>query len=199
MVERILMKRNKYGIIGHSQIELVDALKCNPKLVIDNIYCTNPESYNKSIDDLYLEFKKLQDWNEINDTVPIDAYHAKNQKNWKMPDEYKSFDIESWLCNQCTTHEQLDRVEEELISYNKFNLVSLLKYLKYLVDTIKSNNVILGVGRGSSCASYCLYLIGVHRVDSIKYKLNINEFLRKEPMIINIDEGEQDGKDYINS
>ena len=35
-----------------------------------------------------------------------------------------------------------------------------------------------GVGRGSSVASYILYLIGVHRIDSIKYNLDWKEFLR---------------------
>jgi DNA polymerase III alpha subunit len=50
--------------------------------------------------------------------------------------------------------------------------------MKYLVDTLRKNNVVWGVGRGSSVASYILYLIGVHKVDSIKYNLDINEFLK---------------------
>jgi DNA polymerase III alpha subunit len=35
-----------------------------------------------------------------------------------------------------------------------------------------------GVGRGSSVASYVLFLIGVHRIDSMKYNLDYKEFLR---------------------
>jgi len=57
-------------------------------------------------------------------------------------------------------------------------LFNLLRYLKYLVDTMKSNNIIWGVGRGSSVASYVLYLLGVHRVDSMYYDLDPTEFLR---------------------
>jgi DNA polymerase III alpha subunit len=38
--------------------------------------------------------------------------------------------------------------------------------------------VLWGVGRGSSVASYCLYILGVHKVDSIKYELDIHEFLK---------------------
>jgi DNA polymerase III alpha subunit len=53
-----------------------------------------------------------------------------------------------------------------------------LRYLKYLVDTLKSNNMIWGVGRGSSVASYVLYLLGVHRIDSMFYDLDAREFLR---------------------
>jgi len=50
--------------------------------------------------------------------------------------------------------------------------------LKYLVDVMKENHVIWGVGRGSSVASYVLYLLGVHRIDSIYYELDPAEFLR---------------------
>ena len=57
-------------------------------------------------------------------------------------------------------------------------MLDLLFYLKYLVDTMRGNSIVWGVGRGSSVASYVLYLLGVHKVDSIKYDLDINEFLR---------------------
>jgi DNA polymerase III alpha subunit len=43
---------------------------------------------------------------------------------------------------------------------------------------MRSNNIVWGVGRGSSVASYVLYLLGVHKVDSIKYGLDIREFLK---------------------
>ncbi len=43
---------------------------------------------------------------------------------------------------------------------------------------MRDNEVIWGVGRGSSVASYVLYLIGIHKVDSMYYDLPINEFLR---------------------
>jgi DNA polymerase III alpha subunit len=54
----------------------------------------------------------------------------------------------------------------------------LLQYLKYLVDTMRKNNIIWGVGRGSSVASYVLYLIGIHRINSLYYDLSIDEFLK---------------------
>jgi DNA polymerase III alpha subunit len=57
-------------------------------------------------------------------------------------------------------------------------MLDLLRWLKYFVDTAKQRNIIWGVGRGSSVASYVLYLIGVHKIDSIKYKLDWKEFLR---------------------
>jgi len=48
----------------------------------------------------------------------------------------------------------------------------------YLVDFMRENEIVWGVGRGSSVASYVLYLIGVHRIDSIKFGLDWREFLR---------------------
>ena len=43
---------------------------------------------------------------------------------------------------------------------------------------MKQNHIIWGVGRGSSVASYVLYKLGVHRIDSLYYNLDIGEFLR---------------------
>ena len=55
---------------------------------------------------------------------------------------------------------------------------NVLRFMVYLVDNMRKNNIVWGVGRGSSVSSYVLYLIGVHKVDSIKFKLDIKEFLR---------------------
>jgi DNA polymerase III alpha subunit len=62
--------------------------------------------------------------------------------------------------------------------FQERNLFDLLRYLKYLVDTLQANRMIWGVGRGSSVASYVLYLLGVHRIDSMFYDLDPSEFLR---------------------
>ena len=56
--------------------------------------------------------------------------------------------------------------------------MDVLQFLKYMVDTLRENNIVWGVGRGSSVASYVLYLLGVHKVNSIKYDLDPTEFLR---------------------
>jgi hypothetical protein len=48
----------------------------------------------------------------------------------------------------------------------------------YLVDFMRENKIVWGVGRGSSVASYILYIIGVHKVNSIQYGLDFHEFMR---------------------
>ena len=57
-------------------------------------------------------------------------------------------------------------------------MTNVLRYMVYLVNFMRENNIVWGVGRGSSVASYVLYLIGVHRIDSIQYGLDWREFLR---------------------
>lgn len=110
--------------------------------------------------------------------ISIDEFDKANQSSWFMPDSYKNIDIELFILEQCKTNVEFQRVTEELLLFRQHGMVDLLKYLKYLVDTMRENNIVWGVGRGSSLSSYCLYLIGVHKIDSIKYQLDITEFLK---------------------
>ena len=95
-----------------------------------------------------------------------------------MPEEYKQLDIAEHVLNLCTTDAELQRVGQELLMYQERNLFDLLRYLKYLVDLMRENRLIWGVGRGSSVASYVLYLLGIHRINSMYYDLDPEEFLR---------------------
>lgn len=110
------------------------------------------------------------------DTVNID--HNNNQKIWKMPKKYKELDIVSHIKSLCNTSEQHDRVDLELSLYSERNMLDVLRYLVYLVDTMRENGVIWGLGRGSSVASYVLFLLKIHRVDSLRFNLDIHEFLK---------------------
>lgn len=111
-------------------------------------------------------------------SLSLEEFDKLNQKNWYMGEYYKNMDIAHWLKERCTSPEELDRVTQELILFSQYNMIDILKYLKFLVDIMRYNNIVWGVGRGSSVASYCLFLIGVHKIDSIKYNLDYKEFLR---------------------
>lgn len=110
--------------------------------------------------------------------VSVEEFDRKNQSHWHMPEQYQQLDIAEHVLSLCATPEQLQRCGEELLLYQQKQLFDLLRYLKYLVDVMRQNNIIWGVGRGSSVASYVLYLLGVHRIDSMYYNLDIREFLR---------------------
>ena len=110
--------------------------------------------------------------------ISVPDWDAQKQRNWQMPQEYKDLDIAAHILNLCSTDAELQRVGEELLLYQERNLFDLLRYLKYLVDLMTENHLIWGVGRGSSVASYVLYLLGVHRINSLYYDLDPGEFLR---------------------
>lgn len=108
----------------------------------------------------------------------IQEYDQNNQTNWHMPQEYKEFDIAKFVLEQCKTDAELQRAGQELLLFQERDMFDLLKYLKYLVDTMRKNNIVWGVGRGSSVSSFVLYLIGIHKINSLYYDLSIEEFLK---------------------
>jgi hypothetical protein len=113
-----------------------------------------------------------------NSDIAVPEFHLTQQNSWHMPDEYQTLDIAAHILRLCNSEAELQRCGEELLLFQERNLFDLLRYLKYLVDVMTVNNVIWGVGRGSSVASYVLYKLGIHRIDSLYYKLDCREFLR---------------------
>ena len=116
--------------------------------------------------------------NYAEENLSVEEWDHRNQERWFMPEEYKQLDIAKHVLDLCGTDAELQRVGKELLLYQERNLFDLLRYLKYLVDTMSANRLIWGVGRGSSVSSYVLYLIGIHRVNSMFYDLDPAEFLR---------------------
>ena len=115
---------------------------------------------------------------ETDISLSVDEYDLMNQHRWLMPEEYQQLDIAQHVIDCCKTEDEMQRAGKELLMFQERNLFNLLRYLKYLVDTMRANNIIWGVGRGSSVSSYVLYLLGVHRIDSMYYDLDPGEFLR---------------------
>jgi len=159
--------------------DLCDQLmKGNPIWTVDDIVVDSGFSLEKMIS-LLEDPGSLLTWTfPADDTQSIPEFDHIRQEHWFMPEEYKNMDIAEYVLGLCATQEQLQRVGQELLLFQEKNLFDLLKYLKYLVDVMEDNQIIWGVGRGSSVASYVLYLLKVHKVDSMFYDLDIKEFLR---------------------
>jgi len=168
---------DEYGQVHFSADDLCDLLYQNPDIELTNFLVDDPELFNKSVRNLYADFSKLKKYQFVNVTS-LEEFDKNNQDQWHMPKEYKDFDIAQYLLGQCKTQEELQRVGHELLLYQDRNLFMLLRFMKYLVDTLRKNNIVWGVGRGSSVASYVLYLIGVHKINSLYYDLDISEFLK---------------------
>ena len=107
-----------------------------------------------------------------------DKYNRQLVDNWWMPDKYKTLDLYEYLLERLPDNNNHGRMIEELNEYDERGLMPLLRYMIYIVETMREHNIVWGVGRGSSVASYVLYLIGVHKIDSIKYDLDFKEFFR---------------------
>jgi DNA polymerase III alpha subunit len=120
----------------------------------------------------------FQKFNEQLNQISIEDFDSALQSDWFMPSEYKNFDIEAWCLSRCTTPEQTARVKAEIDAYTTRGMIPLLQWTKHFVDTCNENNIVWGVGRGSSVASFVLYLLGVHQIDSVKFNLDWQEFLR---------------------
>ena len=174
MCYNIQMKTDKYGQLIYNQNDLCDLFLQDPTRTITNALVDNPIEFNGflSIENL----PNLKQYNNLN--LSLEEFDKQHQSNWNMPKEYYDFDIAKWVLDQCKTEAELQRAGEELIKLQERNMFILLQYLKYLVDTMRKNNVVWGVGRGSSVASFVLFLIGVHRINSLYYDLSIDEFLK---------------------
>lgn len=166
------MRVDQYGCPVFNEQDIMNLYMTNSDRTMKHCYVDSEIKNNLEIENFPVLIKY------IDSSLTEEQYDKLSQNNWKMPEAYKNLDIAEWVLNQCTTDEQRQRVGEELLMYLDRDLFSLLQYLKYLVDTMRLHNIVWGVGRGSSVASYVLYLIGVHKIDSLYYSLAIEEFLK---------------------
>jgi DNA polymerase III alpha subunit len=116
-------------------------------------------------------------YNELADQS-VEEFDHRCQNTWYMPEQYRNMDIAEHVLSLCATEAELQRCGQELMLFQERDLFNLLRYLVYLVDIMHKNQLIWGVGRGSSVASFVLYKLGVHRIDSLYYELDPEEFLR---------------------
>jgi len=168
------MKVDSHGQIVLNENDLVD------------MYMRDPDkTFKYAFIDFEIKFNPVLELNNVPHLVQyrppritIEEFDRRNQSDWKMPEEYKKLDIAQWIIDRCVNDQELERVGMELIEFQKRDMFMLLRYLKYLVDTMRKHGIVWGVGRGSSVSSFVLYLIGVHKINSLEYDLSIKEFLK---------------------
>lgn len=166
------MNLNKYSVPIFQESDLMRLIYQNHSDLLGSILVEDTAETRK----LKAHFP-IKIASEFEHDLSIEDFDKICQTDWFIPDEYKNLDIEGFLVHVCPK-ENYQRLIEELQEFRARNMLDLLRWLKYFVDTCRANNVVWGVGRGSSVASYALYLLGVHRIDSLKYKLDWRDFLR---------------------
>lgn len=107
---------------------------------------------------------------------------------WDIPSSYLELNLEEHVIDLYERRisslgysaDKLDasaeRVALELIEIEKRGMTEFVKTVIFIVDTFKEAGIVWGVGRGSSCASYILFLLGLHLVDPIKFDISMDEF-----------------------
>ena len=166
------MNIDKFGQVILNENDLCDFYYKNPTSNIKFALTETNIANTLGLED----FPILKQYENLN--ITIEEFDKNNQNNYKMPNSYKELDIAEYILKQCKNNQELQRAAEELFLFQEKNMFDLLRYLKYLVDTMRENNILYGVGRGSSVASFVLFLLGVHRINSLYYDLPIEEFIK---------------------
>jgi DNA polymerase III alpha subunit len=172
------MKTDDLGIPRFSNRDLIDMIYSGNVEKCHVVLCDPSDDVDK-----FNEAMQAQGMSPLQKYIPLDVdqktFDSVCQSEWFMPDAYKELDVVAHLYSLCEgDDERFHRVNEELSAFQSREMFDLLRYMIYLVDFMRENDIVWGVGRGSSVASYVLYLIGVHRIDSVKYNLDWREFLR---------------------
>lgn len=168
------MRTDKFGQQILTETDICEAYLKDPDFKLSTALVEGNISFDPSLE--------LSDIPEIHKYMELDCsmeeFDDAMQSMWFIPKEYQNFDIAQFVLDKCKNEAELQRAGDELLKFQERNMFPLLQYLKYLVDTMRKNNVVWGVGRGSSVASFVLYLLGVHRINSLYYDLSIDEFLK---------------------
>lgn len=169
------MYKDTYGQLVYTEDDLVELYLSNTEFTSNKeILVENAINFDDTLE-LY-NSPKIKKYNSID--VSIEEFDIISTSNWHFPDEYKNFDIAKFILDQCQNEAELQRAGQELLMFQERNMFILLRYLKYLVDTMRKNNIVWGVGRGSCVSSFVLFLIGINKINPLYYDLDINDFLK---------------------
>ncbi len=117
-----------------------------------------------------------KDVEQIVDGITPDLY--------RIPAEYINIDLKEYslakyresLSGEPESQVVIDRINTELEEIQKRGIENLFRTIIFVVDEFRKKEVVFGVGRGSSCACYILYLLGLNLVNPLKYDIPIDEF-----------------------
>jgi len=168
-------KINDHGDVIFSEEDVIELLYTDPDFDISKLYLNDTDKYSQSLRQLGIDLPAI---NKVPARDKPEIFDKDNCDNWHMPEKYYQINVLQWLLDKCQNDEEKLRVQMEYDLFEKKKFIRVLQFLMYFVDTLRANNMVWGVGRGSSVASFCLFLIGVHKINPMLYNLDITEFLR---------------------
>lgn len=141
------------------------------------------------VDELSSTIEQFNKFVPPSDRIGVKENVRELKTDFELPQEYININVHDYMMNrlvdECDLNSlsgdeikiRIQRTRHELALFEERELFGVIRTLIYIINTLQTRGVVWGVGRGSSVASYLLYLIGVHDVDSVKYNLNIEDFL----------------------
>ena len=128
--------------------------------------------------------RDIEKFNSLSDEMIKVGKIANDQPDmsFNIPSEFQELNLDDFLVEKLHDIPEVNRekyalrVQSELNEIRNRNMENLIRALIYIVHKFKTTDTVWGIGRGSSCASLVLYLIGVHLVDPIKYNIPMSEF-----------------------
>ncbi len=163
-------------------------ISVDPDSIVSYIFRLSSQTHG--IERLYVTFitPEIEAYNAVSEHPLTVKTHCdfKFPPEWKLPGRYKyDLNLSDYLVGLVDRIEKDDLYEKrvkrlslEIEMFKQLKLEDVLRTLIYVIDVMSEKNVIWGVGRGSSCSSYLLYLLGLHEVDSVLYDIEITDFLK---------------------
>ena len=183
-MEELFIELQKYRLYFDGTVEAHDPEKTHelflyglkPKQISTKLITEDIKQHNQLIDTEDEKIRLSKQNEEIESSFsPFD---------YVIPEKYLAIDLREYVFGKLQaipmTATQMmvaqNRVERELEEIEKRKIEYLFKAIIYVVDVFNEKQIVFGVGRGSSCACYILYLLGLNLVNPLKYNIPVEEF-----------------------
>lgn len=140
-----------------------------------------------AVTELTPEIKQFNSFGERQLSVKSSVDPTIFPPEWTLPEKYKYLLLDDYLYGLVDRIEKddlyekrVERLSSEIWLFKEQKLEDVLRVLIYVIDTMIEKNIVWGVGRGSSCSSYLLFLLGLHEVDTVLYDIEVSDFIRQE-------------------
>ncbi len=154
-----------------------------------------PELYLKSADEMYEVFRDradvLERTLEVAEKVDLEIELGKPLlPRYALPPEFQSLSLDDYLERIAfegagkmypeLTPQIKERLSYELSVIRKTGFAGYFLIVKDFIDYARRKNIPVGLGRGSAAGSMVAYVLGITRVDPLRYGLLFERFLNPE-------------------
>ena len=161
---------DKFHLEMLSYEELVNLCRMQNALPL-NVYLEAIENTNRIADqietfNLNYEYKYPHLWGDNSEEVLREK--IKDGIKWRGVDKLPNY------------QEYLDRIEYEMKAYIHNGAIDFMLLMEDIISWCKTQDILVGYGRGSCNGSIVAYLLGITEMDSIKHGLNFDRFMNTE-------------------